>query len=283
MRKPGMQKPHCTANWSTKACCSGWSSPSAVARPSIVVTAAPWARAAGTRQDRTATPSRCTVQAPHSPSAQPSLVPVRPTSSRSQSSSVTPAPPADRHRRAVDRALDGRRVVVASPARRRRRGRAPPGTEGPPRNTGRPGHRLRSRPSRSGHEGAADHLRDLLRPVGRRGADVVDRGDARGGQDRRVRDGPVVERPPDQALLGRGRAHHRRRHAAEGQAGPCHRAHPGPSPSRPTTTRQVHHGDGLGPALAELHEQPTLAGGQHRHLDGDDQLARLDHRAPQAA
>ena len=35
-------------------------------------------------QDITAASSRKTVQAPHSPSAQPSLVPVRPASSRSQ-------------------------------------------------------------------------------------------------------------------------------------------------------------------------------------------------------
>ena len=41
---------------------------------------------AGTRQEFTGTPSMSTVHAPHSPSPQPSLVPVTPQSSRSTSS-----------------------------------------------------------------------------------------------------------------------------------------------------------------------------------------------------
>ena len=49
----------------------------------------------------------------------------------------------------------------------------------------------------------------------------------------------------------------------------------------PDDHRQVHHRDGLGAALAQLDEQPTLAVGQHRHVDGDDQLARLER--PSAA
>src|ERR1700676_4501055 len=38
---------------------------------------------AGIKHERTATPSRCTVQAPHSPMPQPYLVPVSPKASRS--------------------------------------------------------------------------------------------------------------------------------------------------------------------------------------------------------
>ena len=40
-----------------------------------------------TEQERTATPPRCTVQAPQSPLPQPNLVPVRPSSSRMTQSS----------------------------------------------------------------------------------------------------------------------------------------------------------------------------------------------------
>ena len=44
--------------------------------------------AAGTRQDATRRPSTCTEQAPHSPSAQPSLAPVSPEARRKSSSEV---------------------------------------------------------------------------------------------------------------------------------------------------------------------------------------------------
>ena len=67
--------PHCAPPSSTKARCSGWSPPSALDGH------APRARAparAGTRHEQTGSPSSSTVQAPHSPSPQPSLVPVRP-------------------------------------------------------------------------------------------------------------------------------------------------------------------------------------------------------------
>ena len=40
-----------------------------------------------TEQDRTGTPSTCTVQAPHSPIPQPNFVPVSPTTSRNAQSS----------------------------------------------------------------------------------------------------------------------------------------------------------------------------------------------------
>ena len=39
MTKPGVQKPHWVASVSTIACCTGWSAPSAAARPSTVKTA----------------------------------------------------------------------------------------------------------------------------------------------------------------------------------------------------------------------------------------------------
>ena len=85
-----MQKPHCTAPQSMYACCSGWSA-SRFARPSIVVITEPCAAAAGTKHDITAAPSSHTVHAPHSPSAQPSLVPVKPASRRAFSSVFPPA------------------------------------------------------------------------------------------------------------------------------------------------------------------------------------------------
>src|SRR4051794_21931020 len=46
----------------------------------------------GVTQDRVATPSMCTVQAPHSAAPQPNLVPVIPsTSRRTQSNGVSPS------------------------------------------------------------------------------------------------------------------------------------------------------------------------------------------------
>src|SRR3954453_23968557 len=46
----------------------------------------------GVTQDRVATPSMCTVQAPHSAAPQPNLVPVMPsTSRRTQSNGVSPS------------------------------------------------------------------------------------------------------------------------------------------------------------------------------------------------
>ena len=53
------------------------------ARPSTVVTARPAAWASGTRQAQAWAPSSSTVQAPQSPASQPTLVPVRPSWSRS--------------------------------------------------------------------------------------------------------------------------------------------------------------------------------------------------------
>ena len=58
MIMPGVQKPHCSAWCSWKACCTGCSAPSA-ARPSIVVTSCPSAWTASTEHDFTLRPSRC--------------------------------------------------------------------------------------------------------------------------------------------------------------------------------------------------------------------------------
>src|SRR5262249_15629729 len=68
-------------------CCTACNLPFC-AMPSIVVTDRPWASAASTRQDGTSLPSRRIEHAPQSPVEQPSLVPVRPTASRSALSSV---------------------------------------------------------------------------------------------------------------------------------------------------------------------------------------------------
>src|SRR5215467_14419239 len=60
------------------------------ARPSMVVTLVPTAPLTGNEHERVATPSTCTVQAPHCAMPQPYLVPVRPTFSRiTQSSGVS--------------------------------------------------------------------------------------------------------------------------------------------------------------------------------------------------
>src|SRR5512133_3713798 len=88
---PGVQKPHCTAPCATKDFCTAWASGSR-ARPSMVVSSRPSQSTANSRQELTERPSTMMVQAPHSPSPQPYLVPVRPTTSRSNSSVLMPAP-----------------------------------------------------------------------------------------------------------------------------------------------------------------------------------------------
>src|ERR1700736_5055968 len=77
--------PHCAPPKSRKACCSACKRLSA-AKPSIVVICAPEACSAGIRQLLTKTPSTNTEHEPHSPSPQPSLVPVNPSCSRNTSS-----------------------------------------------------------------------------------------------------------------------------------------------------------------------------------------------------
>src|ERR1700741_5401880 len=71
---PDWQYPHCGTSCSIQASCTGWV-PSAD-KPSIVVIALPATAAAGTLQDRVASPLINTVQAPHCAMPQPYLVPV---------------------------------------------------------------------------------------------------------------------------------------------------------------------------------------------------------------
>ena len=154
---PGMQKPHCTAPVSRKACWSGWSRPPA-ASPSTVVTLAPSASTARTRHESTLTSSSSTVHAPHSPTRQHSFVPVSPRSSRSTSRSVWCGATVDRARAAVDRQLDRspRRHARPSAARAARspsrppagraRGASPAGTRGSPASTAGTGWRRRTAP-----------------------------------------------------------------------------------------------------------------------------------------
>ena len=103
--KPGVQKPHCEPWHSTIACCTGCSAPPSPCRSSTVKSALPssvgrnWMQALALRRRRPPTTSGAaapagasspttTVQAPQSPSLQPSLVPVQRASSRSQSRTV---------------------------------------------------------------------------------------------------------------------------------------------------------------------------------------------------
>ena len=100
---PGVQKPHCRPWSAWNACCTGCSSPSPSASPSMVVTARPSAWAASTVHDFTDSPSSSTVQAPHDDVSQPTLVPVRPATSRRKCTSSV----AVRHVGAAVLAVDG--------------------------------------------------------------------------------------------------------------------------------------------------------------------------------
>ena len=87
MSIPGVQIPHWAPPASRKAACrpSRWSSSGA--SPSTVEMDAPSTWQSGTRHESTGAPSSRTVQAPHSPSPQPSFVPVSARSSRRTSRS----------------------------------------------------------------------------------------------------------------------------------------------------------------------------------------------------
>src|SRR6202030_138140 len=78
---PDWQYPHCTTSRSSQAF---WIlAPAAVAPiASIVVIADVPMLSTGVMQDRVATPSICTVQAPESAMPQPNLVPLMPSTSR---------------------------------------------------------------------------------------------------------------------------------------------------------------------------------------------------------
>ena len=78
--KPGVQKPHCNASCAMKAFWTGWSP--LVPTPSTVITALPAAARAGNRQLTIGAPSSSTVQAPQTPDAHTSFVPVRPSPPR---------------------------------------------------------------------------------------------------------------------------------------------------------------------------------------------------------
>ena len=91
VRKPGVQKPHCSPWHSENACCTGLSRPSAEpstsVSPSTVVISRSTAETANIRHERIGRPSTSTVQAPQTPCSQPTWVPVRPRSWRSASDS----------------------------------------------------------------------------------------------------------------------------------------------------------------------------------------------------
>ncbi len=82
MTMPGVQKPHCRPWHSLNAFCIGCMVPSALARPSMVVTSVPATWASSTLHDLTARPSTITVQAPHCAVSQPTWVPVSLSCSR---------------------------------------------------------------------------------------------------------------------------------------------------------------------------------------------------------
>ena len=63
---PGVQKPHCVANASAKARCSGCGTPF-LARPLVVFISTPLQVSASVRQERRSSPSMITEQAPHEP------------------------------------------------------------------------------------------------------------------------------------------------------------------------------------------------------------------------
>ena len=93
VRKPGVQKPHCSAWHSWNACCTGERpdgrpASGSPANPSTVVTRCPDTDTAKIRQDRTGASSSSTVQAPHTPCSHPTWVPVSPRSCRRKSDSV---------------------------------------------------------------------------------------------------------------------------------------------------------------------------------------------------
>jgi hypothetical protein len=81
---PAVQKPHCSAWWRLKAACRSPIRPPSLGQPFDGLTR-PSTCTASVRQARCATPSICTVQAPHTPCSQPTWVPVAPSSWRRKS------------------------------------------------------------------------------------------------------------------------------------------------------------------------------------------------------
>ena len=169
MSIPGVHSPHCAPPISWNACWSGESGPSP-ASPSTVTTSWPSTWPTGTRPGsrRRARRRRSTAHAPHSPSPQPSLVPVRPRSRRRTSSRRRPpagaaatSAPLTR-KRSVAGGTNG--VMTSGPRRPPASPRAP--SRGSPASPGsRPGRvvdRRHDRGSRDVHR----ELTEALRPMG---------------------------------------------------------------------------------------------------------------------
>src|SRR5580704_3381738 len=78
---PGWQYPHCGTCSAIHACCTGCEL--SADNPSMVVIFFDPTEETGVWHERTASPSRCTVHAPHSPIPQPYFVPVMLSLSRS--------------------------------------------------------------------------------------------------------------------------------------------------------------------------------------------------------
>src|SRR5260221_417993 len=109
--------PHCAPPCARNACCTALNVP-ASATPSIVQIFVPSACSAGIRQLLTSAPSISIEHAPHSPSPQPSFVPVKPACSRKTSSnraigyaSNDSALPLISHRRRILRGASGMHIL----------------------------------------------------------------------------------------------------------------------------------------------------------------------------
>ena len=155
--------------------------------PSTVVTRRPPRWRPAVRQAQTGLPSSSTVQAPQSPASQPTLVPVRPSSSRSTSAS---------------RRAGGRRQATAPAVQGEAERRAGAGSRAALAELPRDGaaHQRQSRPSLA---------------VGGAGADVVDR---------RQRGGDVGGRDASRELASTGAPRERRSQAGRRGARPAQQA-----------------------------------------------------------
>ncbi len=233
----------------------------------MVVTTAPCACAAGTRHDITAAPSSQTVHAPHSPSAQPSLAPVKPAFSRSASSSVLCCASSSVRAPAVDRGLDR--------AGEARRGRARRGRLEQYRALG---EALGLAAVGDPLQPARHQRRQRLQPVVGRAAQVADRRGVGAGAPAGLGAGRGVEPGAAQEVLGLARAHHGRREAAQRDARLAHAAVGG----QLDDDRQVDHRDRLRAPQAQLQEDAPPRGPQRAEADLAHQLVGAQHRAADA-
>ena len=181
--------------------CSAASVPSPSPRPSTVSTARPATWPIATRQAQTCRPSSSTVQAPQSPASQPTLVPVRPRSSRSAAASRVTGGPSQADRPAVQGEVDlHRREARQQAAQQRRR----------PRRRRRPRCRARRRSATAAR--AARPRRG--RPGRSRGAptSAASSAGSRCGDRRAGADGDARRGDPAVGDLQRGRRHGDRDH-----------------------------------------------------------------------